>query len=183
MYCYPNWTFLGMFLCFIIFIVPMSHLDYYAVATKVVCQEDRIFFNSSQFLKHNKKPEECLLNPQLVGIWNSSGIAPSHWEAAALCSHHLEKFLQALCQIWDCDLLSKPEMSISVRRNSDQSNGIALGKLRQQCYFQEYITHNLRNWTCCTRVRNIGNLLMRISSVLSPSTGISLPTIAFAFAY
>ena len=75
----------------------MSYLDYYVVTTKVVCQGDRSFFNSSQLLKHTKKPEERQLNPQLVGIWNSPGITPFHWQAAALCSHHLEKFLQALC--------------------------------------------------------------------------------------
>lgn len=130
MHCYPNWTFLWMFLHFVILIVSMPYVDYYVVITKVVCQGERSFFNSSQLLKHTKKPEESQLNPQLVGIWNSPGIVPSHWQAAALCSHHLEMFLQALCQIWDSDLISKPEMPISVYRQSDQSNGTAPDNLR-----------------------------------------------------
>lgn len=135
MHCYPNWIFLWIFLYFIILIVSISYLDYYIVTPKVVDQGDRSFFKSSQLLKHTKKPEECQLNPQLVRIWNSSWIVPSHWQAAALCSHHLEMFPQALCQIWDCNSISKPEMPISVCRHSDQSNGTVPDNLRH--YFQE----------------------------------------------
>ena len=46
----------------------MPHLDYYVVTLRVVCQGDGFFINSSQLLKHTKKPEESQLNPQLVRI-------------------------------------------------------------------------------------------------------------------
>lgn len=100
MCCYPNWAFLWVFVCFIIMIVSMFYLDYYLVTTKVLCQRDRSFFNVNQLLKHTKKPVRRQQHSQLVEIWNSPGIVPSHWQAAALCSHCLENFSK-LCAKYD----------------------------------------------------------------------------------
>lgn len=99
MHCYPNQVFLWMFVLFIIIVVSIFHLDYYLETTKVLCQWYRSFFNINQPLKYTKKPEECQQSFQPVEIWNSPGIVPSRWQAAALCSHCLEKFLQTLCQV------------------------------------------------------------------------------------